>query len=80
MTRPATLPLGRASAIGPRYDRGMKDEFSKYPNIYRPREAMNAAMPVGMAGIFVAILTLMQSVAYFAEWTVVGLVIGLIYK
>jgi hypothetical protein len=107
---------------------GMKDEFSKYPNVYRPRESMSAAMPIGMAGIFLGILavsylyattvnsgggpmaglkfgmligifvvcafvlhnhmnlnigwkmTLMQSVAYFAEWTVVGLVIGLIYK
>src|ERR1051326_5187555 len=107
---------------------GMKDEFAKYPNLYRPRESMSAAMPIGMAGIFVAILvasylyattvnsgggvtaglkfgvliglfvvcasvlhnhmnlnigwtmTVMQSVAYFAEWTVVGLAIGLIYR
>ena len=107
---------------------GMKDEFAKYPNLYRPRESMSAAMPIGMAGIFFAILvvsylyattvhsggglmsglkfgvliglfvvcasvlhnhmnlnigwamTLMQSVAYFAEWTVVGVVIGLIYR
>ena len=107
---------------------GMKDEFAKYPNLYRPRESMSAAMPVGMAGIFFAILvvsylyattvnsggglmaglkfgvliglfvvcasvlhnhmnlnigwtmTLLQSVAYFAEWTVVGVAIGLIYK
>ena len=107
---------------------GMKDEFAKYPNLYRPRESMSAAMPVGMAGIIFAILvvsylyattvnsggglmaglkfgvliglfvvcasvlhnhmnlnigwtmTLLQSVAYFAEWTVVGVAIGLIYK
>ena len=107
---------------------GMKNEFSKYPNLYRSRESMNAAMPIGMAGIFFGILvvsylyattvnsggglmagvkfgvliglfvvcasvlhnhmnlnigwtmTLMQSVAYLAEWTVVGLAIGAIYK
>jgi|HubBroStandDraft_2_1064218.scaffolds.fasta_scaffold82608_1 hypothetical protein len=27
----------------------MKNEFLKYPNIYRSQEAMRSAMPVGMA-------------------------------
>jgi hypothetical protein len=106
----------------------LKDEFLKYPNVYRTQEGIKSTMPVGMAAMFVAIaalaviyaliyqggsgltegarygaligifsigsfvvhnyvnlniggkLTLQQSVAYFVEWLVVGIVIGLIYR
>jgi hypothetical protein len=106
----------------------LKNEFLKYPNVYRTQEGIKSVMPVGMAAMFVAIaalaviyaliyqggsglaegarygaligifsigsfvvhnyvnlniggkLTLQQSVAYFVEWLVVGMVIGLIYR
>jgi hypothetical protein len=106
----------------------LKNEFLKYPNVYRTQEGMKSTMPLGMAAMFVAItalaviyamlyqggsglaegarygaligifsigsfvvhnyvnlniggkLTLQQSVAYFVEWLVVGIVIGLIYR
>lgn len=106
----------------------LKNEFLKYPNIYRTQEGIKTTMPIGMAAMFVAIaalaiiyaliyhggsglaegarygtligifsigsfvvhnyvnlniggkLTLQQSVAYFVEWLVVGVVIGLIYR
>jgi len=106
----------------------LKNEFLKYPNIYRTQEGIKTTMPIGMAAMFVAIaalaiiyaliyhggsglaegarygaligifsigsfvvhnyvnlniggkLTLQQSVAYFVEWLVVGIVIGLIYR
>lgn len=110
----------------------LKDEFLKYPRVYRSHEGQMSHMPVGMAGMFLAILvlailyaslyqgssgllsglangacfgalvglftvgsyvmqqhvnlniglklTLVSAVAYFAEWTVAGIVIGLIYR
>ena len=106
----------------------LRSEFSKYPAVYRSEEGIKAAMPVGMAAMFLSILmlaviyalayqggsgvaegarfgaligvfaigafvlhnyvnlnigvriTLEQSLAYFVEWTIVGVVIGLIYK
>jgi hypothetical protein len=106
----------------------LKNEFLKYPNIYRTQEGIKTTMPIGMAAMFVAIaalaiiyaliyhggsglaegarygtligifsigsfvvhnyvnlnigskLTLQQAVAYFVEWLVVGIVIGLIYR
>jgi hypothetical protein len=106
----------------------MKNEFLKYPSVYRSKDEMNSRMPIGMAAYLVAIvvlaviyamlyqggpgymegarfgaliglfvvcafvlhnhlllniggkLTFQQSVAYFLEWTVTGLVIGLIYR
>ena len=106
----------------------LKNEFLKYPNVYRTQEGIKSPMPVGMAAMFVAIaalaviyamvyqggsglaegarygaligifsigsfvvhnyvnlniggkLTLQQSIAYFVEWLVVGIVIGLIYR
>ena len=106
----------------------LRDEFRKYPQVYRTQEDIKAVMPVGMAAMFGSILvlaaiyamayqggsgaaegtrfgaligvfalgafvlhnyvnlniglriTLQQAVAYFVEWTIVGLVIGLIYK
>jgi hypothetical protein len=106
----------------------LKNEFLKYPNVYRTQEGIKTTMPIGMAAMFVAIaalaiiyaliyhggsglaegarygaligifsigsfvvhnyvnlniggkLTLQQSVAYFVEWLVVGIVIGLIYR
>jgi hypothetical protein len=106
----------------------LKNEFLKYPAVYRSQEAIRSVMPTGMAAMFVAMLvlaviyamlyqggsgvaegvrfgaligvfavcafvvhnyvnlniglklTLEQAAAYFVEWTVVGIVIGLIYK
>ena len=104
------------------------NEAHKYPAVFRPKEEMNAVMPIGLAATFMAILiaaviyammrhggsgavegahfgvliglfvvcasvlhnyvnfniglklALGQAVAYFLQWTIVGLVIGLIYK
>ena len=110
----------------------LKDEFLKYPTIYRSQEAMKGVMPAGMAFMFLAMvalavlyamlaasvsngadglrlgatfgaligvfaigsfvvhnyvnlqiglkLTVQQAIAYFIEWVVVGIVIGLIYR
>ncbi len=106
----------------------MKNEFLKYPNIYRPKEGIKNTMPIGMAFMFLAMvvlavlyamlyqggsgitegarfgaligvfsigtfvvhnyvnlqigikLTVQQGIAYFAEWVIVGVVIGLIYR
>jgi hypothetical protein len=106
----------------------MKNEYLKYPNIYRSPEGIKSTMPLGMAFMFLAIvvlavlyamlyqggsgiiegarfgaligvfaigsfvvhnyvnlqigikLTVQQGIAYFAEWVIVGLVIGLIYR
>jgi hypothetical protein len=106
----------------------MRNEFQKYPAVYRPQEGQMSHMPAGMAAMFVAILalaviyamlyqggsgaavgarfgaligvfaigsfvvhnyvnlniglrlTLQQAAAYFVEWVVVGVVIGLIYR
>jgi hypothetical protein len=106
----------------------MKNEYLKYPNVYRSQEGIKSTMPVGMAFMFLAIVvlavmyamlyrggsgvvegarfgaligvfaigsfvvhnyvnlqigikvTVQQGIAYFAEWVIVGLVIGLIYR
>jgi hypothetical protein len=106
----------------------MKNEFLKYPNIYRSQEGIKSVMPIGMGFMFVAIvvlavlyamlyqggsgltegarfgaligvfaigsfvvhnyvnlqigvrLTVQQGIAYFGEWVIVGVVIGLIYR
>jgi hypothetical protein len=106
----------------------MKDEYMKYPAVYRSQEGMKKTMPLAMIATFVAIfvlaviyallyqggsglaegarfgsligvfaictfaihnyvilnigikITLQQSVAYFLQWVVVGMVIGLIYR
>lgn len=106
----------------------MKDEFRKYPNIYRSQEGIKSTMPIGMAFMFLAIvalavlyamlyqggsgasegarfgaligafaigsfvvhnyvnlqigirLTVQQGIAYFVEWVIVGLVIGVVYR
>jgi len=106
----------------------LRDEFRKFPAVYRKQEEIKAVMPVGMAAMFLSILvlaaiyalayhggsgvvegarfgaligifavgafvlhnyvnlniglkiTMQQAAAYFAEWTLVGIVIGLIYK
>jgi hypothetical protein len=106
----------------------MRNEFQKYPAVYRPQEGQMSHMPAGMAAMFVAILalaviyamlyqggsgvavgarfgaligvfaigsfvvhnyvnlnigprlTLQQAAAYFVQWVVVGVVIGLIYR
>jgi hypothetical protein len=106
----------------------LKDEFLKYPAVYRSPDAMKSVMPLGMVAMFVAMvvlaviyamlfqggfgiaagarfgaligvfamcafvihnyvnlnigskLTLQQSIAYFLEWMIAGVVIGLIYR
>lgn len=106
----------------------MRNEFLKYPNIYRSQEGIKSVMPIGMAFMFLAIvvlavlyamlyqggsgltegarfgaligvfaigsfvvhnyvnlqigvrLTVQQGIAYFGEWVIVGVVIGLIYR
>jgi len=105
-----------------------KEEFRKYPAVYRSQEGIKEVMPVGMVAIFVGMvvlavlysmvyrggsgllegahfgaligvfaicafvihnyvnlniglkLTVQQSVMYFIEWVVTGIVIGLIYR
>jgi hypothetical protein len=106
----------------------LKNEFVKYPAVYRTQDGIKSVMPIGMAAMFVAILalavvyallyhggsgllegarfgaligvfaigsfvihnyvnlnigvalTIQQSIIYFLEWLVVGIVIGLIYR
>ncbi|HUE03927.1 MAG TPA: hypothetical protein VMR62_30520 [Bryobacteraceae bacterium] len=106
----------------------LRDEFRKYPAVYRSQEAMKSVMPPGMAAMFMAMLvlaviyamlyqggsglaegarfgaligvfsvcsfvvhnyvnlnigltlTVQQAIAYFIEWTVAGIMIGLIYR
>jgi hypothetical protein len=110
----------------------LKNEFLKYPAVYRTREGIKSVMPAGMAAMFLSIvalallysmlyqgnsslaegarlgaifgaligvfaigafvmhnyvnlniggkLTLQQSIAYFVEWVLTGVAIGLIYR
>lgn len=106
----------------------LRNEYAKYPAVYRTPEDMKGVMPFGMVAIFVSIvvlvaiyslayqggsslleggrfgalvgvfavcafvvhnhvnlnigvaLTVGQAIAYFIEWTIVGVVIGLLYK
>jgi hypothetical protein len=110
----------------------LRNEFLKYPDVYRTQEGIKSHTPGGMAAMFVSILalaviyamlyqgsssvaggarlgaifgaligffavgsfvvhnyvslniglnlTLQQAAAYFVEWTVTGLVIGLLYR
>ncbi len=106
----------------------LRNEYAKYPAVYRTQEEMQGVMPFGMLAILVSILvmatiyaqvhpsgagsiegarfgaligvfavcafvihnhvnlkiglalTVGQSIAYFLEWTLVGTVIGLIYR
>jgi hypothetical protein len=106
----------------------LKNEFLKYPAVYRPWEGQMKFMPVGMVAMFLSILalavifamlfhggsgfaagarfgaligifsigsfvvhnyvnlniglalTMQQSLIYFIEWLLVGIVIGLVYR
>jgi len=106
----------------------LRNEYAKYPAVYRTQEEMQGVMPAGMLAMLVAILvmaaiyamagqgrtgavegarfgaliglfavcafvihnhvnlkigltlTIGQAIAYFLEWTLVGTVIGLIYR
>jgi hypothetical protein len=106
----------------------LRNEFLKYPAVYRSQDGIKSVMPAGMAAMFVAMvvlaviyamlyhggsgvaegarfgaligvfsvcafvvhnyvnlniglkLTLEQAAAYFVEWVVTGIVIGLIYR
>jgi len=44
----------------------LKDEFRKYPAVYRSEEGIKSTMPSGMAAMFVAMVTLavMYSMLY----------------
>ena len=106
----------------------LRQEYARFPAIYRTQEGVKSVMPLGMAGMLggIAVLTLLyarmtrsgsgladgawfgamiglfavcafalhnyvnlriglkltaeQAIAYFVEWTVVGIVIGAIYR
>jgi hypothetical protein len=104
----------------------LRNEFRAYPALYRPLEAMQPLVPLGLLAMFVGIvilvalfamtsqrgatagirfggltgifvvcefvihnyvnlnigmrLTFLQAAAFLFEWTIVGLVIGLLYK
>lgn len=106
----------------------LKQEFSRYPDVYRSHEGQMSHLPIGIAATFLSIvvltvlyargyragstlaegltfgvlaglfvvgsfvfhnyanlniglrLTTVSAVAYFLEWCVVGIVIGLIYR
>jgi Protein of unknown function (DUF1761) len=106
----------------------LREEYARYPAVYRNQDGIKKVMPIGMVAMFVAIvvvtilyalccrrgygplegahfgaliglfavcsfvlhnhvnlnigwsLTWKQAVAYFVEWTIVGTVIGWIYK
>jgi uncharacterized membrane protein len=106
----------------------LKNEFLKYPAVYRTQDSMKSVMPAGMAAMFVAMvalavlyamlyqpgpslaqgarfgaligifaigsfvihnyvnlniglaITIQQALAYFVEWVITGIVIGLIYR
>jgi hypothetical protein len=106
----------------------LRDEFRKYPAVYRTQDGIKTVMPVGMIAMFLSILVLavvyamtyrngwgaaegvrfgvlvgffsvgafvlhnyvnlnigvkitaQQSLAYLFEWTIVGMVIGMIYR
>jgi Protein of unknown function (DUF1761) len=106
----------------------LKEEFARFPDVYRPPAGQMSHMPLGMAAMLVAMLvlallyarlnrsgagltdgaafgaaigvfavgafvvhnyvnlnigvrlTLVSALAYLLEWTVVGIVIGLVYR
>jgi Protein of unknown function (DUF1761) len=106
----------------------LRQEYAKFPAVYRDQDGIKKVMPIGMAAMFVAMLVLAylyatayhpgygplegayfgallglfavcsfvlhnhvnlnigwaltckQAIAYFAEWTVVGTVIGWLYR
>ena len=106
----------------------LRNEFAKYPAVYRAQDAINSVMPFGMFAMLIAMvvlavlyamlyqggsgltegirfgaligifavcsfvihnhvnlnigvgLTIRQSIAYFVEWVITGMVIGLIYR
>jgi hypothetical protein len=105
----------------------LKNEFKKYPAVYRSQESMKGVWPIGIAGMLLSMvvlaaiyclayhggsginegarfgaligafsvgsfvlhnhvnlniglrLTIGQAVAYFIQWIIVGIVLGLIY-
>ena len=105
----------------------MRNEYARYPTIYRSQESMKGVFPIGMAAMLFAMivlaliyarffrgggfadgatygaliglfavcsfvihnyvnlniggrLTIVQAIAYFVEWVLVGVTIGLIYR
>ena len=105
----------------------MRNEFARFPAIYRSQESMKGVFPIGMAAMLLGMivlaviyarffraggfadgatygalvglfavcsfvihnyvnlnigvkLTILQAVAYFVEWVLVGVTIGLIYR
>jgi hypothetical protein len=106
----------------------LRNEFAKYPAVYRSQDGIKSVMPFGMVAMFVALaaitvlyamvysgrppivegarfgaligvfaigsfvihnyvnlniglkLTVQQSIAYFVQWVLVGVVIALVYR
>jgi hypothetical protein len=50
----AYFVLGGLAAAVPQ----LRNEFGKYPAVYRPRDAIESVMPAGMAAMFLAMLAL----------------------
>jgi hypothetical protein len=62
----------------------LREEYARYPAVYRTQKSMRGAMPFGMAAMFVAIavLSTMYAIAYQPGWgiaqgTQFGTLIGL---
>lgn len=62
----------------------LKDEFRKYPGVYRDEAGMKKTMPIGMLAMAVAMLTLALLYACMPPWesgllqgTVFGILIGI---
>ena len=105
----------------------MRNEYARYPTIYRSQDSMKGVFPIGIAAMLLAMivlsvvyarffraggfadgatygaliglfavcsfvihnyvnlniglkLTIVQAIAYFVEWVLVGVTIGLIYR
>jgi hypothetical protein len=56
---------------------GMKTEFMKYPNVYRPKDEMMKVMPYGMIAILIAIVVV--AVLYAQMYSAGGGVVAGIY-
>jgi hypothetical protein len=54
----------------------LKSEFLKYPAVYRGSFVLHnyVNLNIGLR------ITVASAIAYFIEWTVVGIVIGVIYR
>jgi len=53
---------------------GVRDEFRKYPAVYRTQDGIKAVMPVGMIAMFLSILVLavIYAMTYRNGWGAAG--------